>query len=536
MKNRIFSKVILIIGFVLILLGCKKELSEKRYTTDDQKLIESYVEGNDSLTIMAKLLQRAGKSSVLNSYGSYTLFAPTNKAFTNYIAQLGKGSIDELTDDEVNYLINYHILTNKVTLRAQNIGLVNDTTVNGLHVLYMLQGNDIIINKVATVTNTVEVSNGLIYVLNAVLDPPASTIYDYLKNSGIYNIMTSVMEQTGLKDTLQTIQIPNPYTDLNLPIGVRLTLFVESDNVLKNKGIANFDALKQAVWENSKSWATDADQALNAFARYHLIQDFKFLYQLYPNDGKNEFNLVTYALNRSKVIHTNAFLNQLPILNADTSGGNIVGGISFNNALSDKILKNGIVHQLDGILYMPNITPRATYVIRECEHNFRGYLNSALNYNYVFLQDARISNGTLGLQLNNQFTTDEYYYFGNGAAVQFTPQDVGDYIEFDIKDLAPGKYSVYLNYRRDQTYSSQNVNVYFWKSSQQFDIKSTPIYAGLDMANMLNTAPADREFSQMKSLSLTPIEITEFGDYTIRFVHADLRMAIYDSIILKPEN
>jgi uncharacterized surface protein with fasciclin (FAS1) repeats len=533
MKSK--TLIIILAVFVLLLNNCKKDMSNRTYISDNQKLITSYLESNDSLTLIAALLKRSGRDIVLNTYGNYTFFAPTDKAIRSYLAANNKSKIEDMTDAEVNNLINYHILTQKVNLRAMNLGLVKDSTVNGLHILYLLKGSNIILNKVAMVENTVEVTNGYVYILDAVLDPPADNIYDYLVKTGKFTIMTQVFDQTGLKDTLQSVTIENPYTDLNYLITVSLTLFVESDDVLKSKGIASFEALKQSVWDNSKSWATDLDEALSAFARYHLFPGQKFLFQMFPNDGVNEENLITLALNRSKVIHTNGFFDQLPRLNADTASGNVVGGVSFNDALSDKIVKNGVIQQIDDVLYIPSQTPRAVYLIRECEHGTR-YISS-LGSGYV-LQDTRISNGTLYIMENPQFTTDQLDYFGIPLAVEFTPQDVGDYIEFDIKNVPPGKYLIMLNYQRDQVNASRNVNVYFRKSSEPFNYKSIPMYAGLNMANVLNTAPVDKDFRQNKLLTPQnqPLVISSYADYTIRFVHMDIYYGTYDSFILKPVN
>jgi hypothetical protein len=362
-----------------------------------------------------------------------------------------------------------------------------------------------------------------------VLDPPAANIYDYLDKSGKFTIMTQVFAQTGLKDTLQTIQETNPYTDLNYPLKLSFTLFAESDDVLKNNGITSFDALKQAVVNNSKSWTTDENLALKAFAQYHITSGLNFLYQMYKVE-----NLVTLALNRSKVIQINGFADgTLPKLNADIVNGNLSGGISFIDAQSDKIVKNGVVQQLDGILYIPDNAPQAITIIRECEHGGRIYYSSLGDV--AVLPGAHVSNGLINFQSNQAFTRDEIDLTNNNyGAVRFYPNDIGGYIEFVLKDIPVGKYQVRLNYQRDRSYASRNVNVYFRAASDTFNYKLPALYPGLDMANVNNTAPVDPDFNQQKLLGT--VTINQYGDYIIRFAHADLYYGTYDSIYLIPVN
>ncbi|MCY7330014.1 MAG: fasciclin domain-containing protein, partial [Saprospiraceae bacterium] len=78
----------LLLGSSLLFVACKK---------DDPPVTKSLLELASTKTDLSTFLtamERAGLSSTLSSNGSFTVFAPTNAAFTAYLAANGYANLE----------------------------------------------------------------------------------------------------------------------------------------------------------------------------------------------------------------------------------------------------------------------------------------------------------------------------------------------------------------------------------------------------------------------------------------------------------
>lgn len=531
MKNTTNIILFLFLSVAIVIESCKKELN-KKFTDESNLLITSFISSKDNLKNMSELLKKGKLDALLNTYGSYTVLAPTDSAFNVYLNSLGIKSINDLDSAQVNDLLDYYVFPANLNLKNRNTGLLNksDTTVSGLrHVVDLSQGFDhIILDKQALILSTDEVSNGTVYVIDAVLVPHPASIYGYLTATGIYNIMCEAIVAAGLQDTLQNVKQPFILSDIpGMTITPELTLFIEPDEVLANNGITSFQALKDAVWNNSKSFAADADQALEEFVKYHLYSGLKTTFKMYKDE-----NITTLALNGSSVIHIDAsadIRSPDPVLNSTVVDSvTVTGGIKLSYTQSDVSCRNGLVHQLNGILYIVE-NNRQSEIIRECEDGITivpKRMGTALELEGIVLGGR---GEIYDIPSNSQFYSSRYDDYGQ--AVTFNPVETGDYIEFTIRNVATGTYKVLLNFRRDRVNSSSNVNVYWRNSEENFDWSTQILKVSLDMADK-NDALKLPEFRQ--NYQLGSVVITEVGDYIIRFAQVDLGKSIYDNIILEP--
>ncbi len=123
------------------------------------------------LTTLAAALETAGLVDMLTGEGPFTVFAPTDAAF----AALPEGTWDDLAADAegaLTQVLLYHVLPKRVTVAELTDGL-QETTAQGSPVTFTTDGDALKVDGALIVAGEIETGNGVIYVIDAVLAPPA---------------------------------------------------------------------------------------------------------------------------------------------------------------------------------------------------------------------------------------------------------------------------------------------------------------------------------------------------------------------------
>ena len=115
-------------------------------------------------------LDAAGKTSMLQEKGPYTVFAPTDEAF----AALPKGTVENLLKPEnkakLGALLAYHVMSGQVM--AADVKTMKAPTANGADLDVKVANGKVMINDANVVKADVKASNGVIHVIDKVLMPP----------------------------------------------------------------------------------------------------------------------------------------------------------------------------------------------------------------------------------------------------------------------------------------------------------------------------------------------------------------------------
>ena len=134
------------------------------------KTIVGVAAGDPQFSTLVKLVKSAGLAGTL-SKGSYTVFAPTNKAF----AKVPKSTLAALAKDKamLKAVLTYHVVKGKVPA-SKVVTLKSAKTVNGASVKISVKSGKVYLNGSTRVTKTdIKASNGIIHVINKVLLPPS---------------------------------------------------------------------------------------------------------------------------------------------------------------------------------------------------------------------------------------------------------------------------------------------------------------------------------------------------------------------------
>lgn len=126
---------------------------------------------NEDFSILVEALVKADLVEALNASGPYTVFAPTNDAFNALFASLGVNGVDELTKEQLQPILLYHVVSGEVLAKDVTSGTV-PTLNKDAELNVKVKNGKVKINKSADVVMTdIQGSNGVIHVIDEVLIP-----------------------------------------------------------------------------------------------------------------------------------------------------------------------------------------------------------------------------------------------------------------------------------------------------------------------------------------------------------------------------
>lgn len=123
-----------------------------------------------SFNTLVAAVQAAGLVDTLKSEGPFTVFAPTDEAFS----KLPEGTVAELLKPEnkakLQAILTYHVVAGKV-LAADVVDLSSAETVQGQSISIEVTDEGVQVDNATVVTTDIETSNGVIHVIDTVIMP-----------------------------------------------------------------------------------------------------------------------------------------------------------------------------------------------------------------------------------------------------------------------------------------------------------------------------------------------------------------------------
>ena len=254
-------------------------------------------------------LAHAELVDTLSGVGPFTVFAPTDQAFTDAGIDLANFNTDEANQTLVD-ILTYHVVSGEVLSSALTDGMSVET-LNGDNITIGV-GDNVTVNDATVTLADVVSSNGVIHVIDKVLLPPVDgpgDIPTIASSTGVHDVLVDAIIQAGLLDSLSDV---GPYT-----------IFAPTDQAFTDAGIdlADFSG-------------DDGIAALGNVLAYHVTMGTVMSGEL--SDGQ----LVT-------------MLNQQQVRVGVTPGGVIVNDASVTQA--DVVASNGVIHVIDKVLMPPEI-------------------------------------------------------------------------------------------------------------------------------------------------------------------------------------
>lgn len=220
MKKAVSIKSLLaMLTLIFLAWSCDKDENEEVIKTIDEKNIVETAQAEEALSSLVAALTTADNSDgtdlvgTLSGNGPFTVFAPTNDAFTNLFAALDDfDSLEDFDTDEeraiLATILTYHVVAGieakSTDLNAgQKIG-----TVQGEEITINLEGGVFIedateVNAKVVIAD-IETSNGVVHVIDKVLLPQA--IIDALNDGEMTNEMGTLVDVVVASEALSILE------------------------------------------------------------------------------------------------------------------------------------------------------------------------------------------------------------------------------------------------------------------------------------------------------------------------------------------
>jgi transforming growth factor-beta-induced protein len=270
---------------------------------DNGSILDTAMGLNDFSSLVAALA-KANLAATFMMDGAYTVFAPTNDAFSAFLSSLGV-TLDDLTAEDLSPILMYHVVGAKVMSSSLESGYVNTSykAIENYPVSMLVEvGSGVKLNGSINVTTPdVVASNGVIHVIDAVLTP--TNVVDIAINNSSFSKLVAAVVKAGLVETLSG---EGPFT-----------VFAPTD--------AAFDQLFQDLGVNGIEDLSA--ETLVPILQYHVVSG----------------NVLSNALAEGNVATLNGDIS------FDLSDGVKING-STNVIATDVQGSNGVVHVIDKVL------------------------------------------------------------------------------------------------------------------------------------------------------------------------------------------
>jgi hypothetical protein len=277
---------------------------EEHFTTFDGELMTAYLKNRPEMySEFSALLDKTGLNDLLNAYGDYTCFAPTNEAFRNYYEKKGI-SLEQMDPADIKDLVYNHIIAKSYFSIEFPNGIINTANIANrfMYLTYTSTEENmaVLVNDSSRIVYfDQKVSNGVVHTVDRVVEASKVFLPEFIGDDPNFSLFFEALKVTHLDDSMRLVQ-DNSYQSgkvqtklYNPPFAGNATAwekppffkygytaFVESDSTFAANGIHNLDDLKayaakvyDKMYPNDKDKTnvTDRFNSLNRFVAYHLL-------------------------------------------------------------------------------------------------------------------------------------------------------------------------------------------------------------------------------------------------------------------------
>jgi len=371
MKNKKYLNIWMAL---ILLFSCDDPYQDKHFQAYEEYPSSTYLDARqEDFSKWIEILHRADLYNALNQASeTFTLFVPDNDAVDAFYKKNGISSAEELGQDFARELVKYHVINAEISQKTFLMGgKLTTPTISEDYLTVSFDEsegsegglNAIYLNSEARVTELANVTtNGLVYVLNAVLTPLTQTLYDRLEENAGYSIFREAVDKTGWKKRLDS-PYDTVYSDLGRVSYLKknFTLFAVTNEIFAQEGISDLNALISRLGASTDY--TSDQNALRNYIGYHLTSLSNYREDLFPFDDLRDSTIIWTTQAVDGVFSTNSVGGSHYINYSKSSSS----GISLVEGKTDIQAKNGIIHEVDH--YMPVWSPDPMTVIWDlCEY------------------------------------------------------------------------------------------------------------------------------------------------------------------------
>ncbi len=281
-----------------------------------QSIVE-VAQGNSDLTsLVSALIKFPDLVATLSGPETFTVFAPSNQAFTNLLAAVGQTSLNDVPEDVLKKILQYHVVAS-AAVKSTELTAGNVNTVANENIAVTL--NPLKLNASTNVTTAdVIATNGVIHIVDAVLvNPSIAPIVGTIVAPAYFN--------KNFTTLIAAVNAASPTILTTLLSSSKKTLFAPTNAAFVAAGITTLP--NQAT--------------LDAVLTYHVINSEVRAANLPSNTAPVNSEITTLG-------------GKFYLSNRGTVGVFINGRTKVTQ--TDIIASNGVVHVIDRTLMPPSQT------------------------------------------------------------------------------------------------------------------------------------------------------------------------------------
>ena len=216
MKNFLnFRKILLVAVIAVVSISCDNNDDDMAPQTPDTTITGLAV-ATPELSILVQALTKANLATTLQGDGPFTVFAPTNDAFEEFLMVNGFKTLDEVPTAFLTQVLLNHVVSGAVKSTGLTTGYIKTlakTAASGSNTMsmYVDLTSGVKLNGVSTVTTKdIMASNGVIHIVNSVIGLPS--IVTHAEANPNFKTLVAVVKNPAQSGILSALSGPGPLT------------------------------------------------------------------------------------------------------------------------------------------------------------------------------------------------------------------------------------------------------------------------------------------------------------------------------------
>jgi uncharacterized surface protein with fasciclin (FAS1) repeats len=379
-KSLLYLLVILL--FAIYSSSCNSDDVGGNLYTFTRQMLGEFLKSDTAYSEFYRLLDISKVNGLLNSYGEYTCFAPTNAAMYDFYRKKGKQGLEDFLIDTLKLIAYDHLLQGARVRYVDFIeGRQSQQTMSGRYLTVNFAGpGETYVNKTSLIVQKdISLYNGIVHSINRALDPSRLGVAEVIATADddAFSLFYDALVETGLVDSLLKTEdesyslTPARIEDLKAAVVSSIasdqfvpdkrkygyTVLLESNATFASKGItdmAGLRALAAQLYPGGDVNPVSRSNSLNRFIAYHLINKELSSDKLISAYDSKQMSKSIDMYEYIEPMLPNSLIEVM--IKRSTSEANLLNYNPYTQkavrvtANSDNDASNGVFHEIDDIL------------------------------------------------------------------------------------------------------------------------------------------------------------------------------------------
>jgi uncharacterized surface protein with fasciclin (FAS1) repeats len=206
-----FKMIFAVVVLTAFTISCDEDNDPIPDTT-----ITGIAQGNSNLSILVQALVKTNLSATLRGPGPFTVFAPTDAAFVDFLKTTPYATLNDVPTDVLTRILSNHVVSGKRMSTDLTTGYVktlatSPTSGTNTMSMYVNTASGVKLNGVATVTAAdVMAANGVIHVVDKVIGLP--TIVTHATANANFTSLVGALTGAGQPNFVSILSGTGPFT------------------------------------------------------------------------------------------------------------------------------------------------------------------------------------------------------------------------------------------------------------------------------------------------------------------------------------